>query len=68
MLEVPNYGVPDQRLTVDDTAGGVQFSALDSKTRYVFWSCETAQCRVTFDNSAPTTTNGHIINIGDNGE
>lgn len=63
----PNSTQADQRLTVDATVGGVQFSAFHADTLYVFWSNEDAQCRVTFDASAPTTTNGHIINIGDSG-
>lgn len=60
----PNGTVADQRLTVDNTVGGVQFAAFDEATTHVFWSCETAQVRVTFDGSAPTTTNGHVIEPG----
>jgi hypothetical protein len=63
----PNGTQADQRLTVDDTVGGVQLSAFHTDTVYVFWSCETAECRVTFDGSAPTTTNGHIVSPGDSG-
>jgi hypothetical protein len=58
---------PDEALTVDATAGGVQLAALHADTTHVFWSNETAPCRVTFDGSGPTTTNGHLINIGDSG-
>jgi hypothetical protein len=67
ILMAPNATEVDQRLTVDATAGGVQLAAFHANTLYVFWSCEDAQCRVTFDNSAPTPTNGHIINVGDSG-
>jgi hypothetical protein len=63
----PNGTQADQSLTVDATAGGVQFAAFHADTTQVFWSCEAAQCRVTFDGSAPTTTNGHLIGIGDSG-
>jgi len=63
----PNGTQADQRLTVDATAGGVQFSAFHADTTQVFWTCEDAQCRVTLDGSAPTTSNGHIINAGDSG-
>lgn len=63
----PNAAQADQRLTVDDTAGGVQFAAFHADTTQVFWTCEAAQCRVTFDGSAPTSTNGHIIEVGDSG-
>lgn len=66
MLE-PNGTQADQRLTVDATLGGVQFAAFHADTTHVFWSCEDAQCRVTFDGSAPTATNGHIINVFDSG-
>ena len=58
---------PDEALTVDATAGGVQLAALHADTTHVFWSNETAPCRVTFDGSAPTSTNGHLVNIGDSG-
>lgn len=66
MLE-PNGTQADQRLTVDATLGGVQFAAFQAGTTHVFWSCEDAQCRVTFDGSAPLATNGHIINPLDSG-
>lgn len=59
---VPNGTKEDQRLTVDGTAGGVQFSAFDPQTTHVYLTVENAQCRVTFDGSAPTSTNGHILN------
>jgi hypothetical protein len=54
----------DQRLTIDNTAGGVQFGAFGSACTHILVSFETAQCRVTFDDSAPTTTNGHILEAG----
>jgi len=63
----PNGTQADQRLTVDATVGGVQFAALAAGTTHVFWSCEDAQCRVTFDGSAPLATNGHIISPLDSG-
>jgi len=63
----PNGTVADERLTVDATAGGVQFAALDAHTTHVFWTNEDAQARVTFDASAPTSSNGHIVDVGDSG-
>ena len=52
----------DQRLTVDDTADGVQFTAWDLlHVTHVLITAETAECRYTLDNSAPTTTNGHVL-------
>jgi hypothetical protein len=64
---VPNGIQADQRLTVDATAGGVQFAAFHADTTHVIWSAEAAEVRVTFDSSAPTSTNGHIIPIGTTG-
>jgi len=59
----PNSTQAYQSLTVDDTAGGVQFAAFHADTTHVFWTSEAAECRVTFDGSAPTTTNGHVIPV-----
>jgi hypothetical protein len=61
----PNGSQPDQRLTVDDTVR--QFTAFDAETSAVYWTSEDAPCRVTFDGSDPTTTNGHIIPAGASG-
>ena len=54
----------DQRLTVDSTAGGVVLSAFDAGTDYVVWDVQDADIMVTFDASAPTTTNGHRLYAG----
>ncbi len=59
--------VADQRLTVDDTEGGVQLSGFHPNTTHVLYSVEGAQCRFTLDSSAPTTTNGHLLEAGDTG-
>lgn len=64
---VPNGVQADQALTVDATAGGVQFAAFHADTTEVFWDCQAAQCRVTFDGSAPTAANGHLLQPGDSG-
>jgi hypothetical protein len=37
---IPNAAQADQRLTVDDTAGGVQFAAFHADTTQVFWTHE----------------------------
>jgi hypothetical protein len=61
----PTPGVTDQTLTVDATAGGVQFgTAFNSLTRYIVLDVQGADVRVTYDDSAPTTTNGHILFAG----
>ena len=63
----------DHRLTVDSTAGGVQFSqsskddntdAFDSLTKFISFDVQNADCFVTFDTSAPTTSNGHRLYAG----
>tara|TARA_R110002072_G_scaffold220939_1_gene378180 strand:- start:841 stop:1155 length:315 start_codon:yes stop_codon:yes gene_type:complete len=60
----PTPGATDQALSVDATAGGVQFSAFNSLTKYVVLDVQGADVRVTYDDSAPTTTNGHILYAG----
>tara|TARA_R110000868_G_scaffold309695_1_gene570954 strand:- start:475 stop:804 length:330 start_codon:yes stop_codon:yes gene_type:complete len=57
--------IADQRLTVDSTAGGVQFSAFNAITQVVVLDIQGADIMVTFDGSAPTTTNGHRLYDGD---
>lgn len=66
MLE-PNGSQPDQNLTISSASGGVQFSTFDSMTTHIFWSTSYGDCRVTFDGSLPTATNGHVIEIGSSG-
>ena len=56
--------VTDQRLTVDNTAGGVQFSAFNAITQLVVLDVQGADVMCTFDGSAPTTTNGHRLYDG----
>lgn len=63
-------GVNDEALSVDNTAGGVQLTASgwsNTNTMYVQWQCQTDQIRVTFDGSAPTTTNGFLLEAGQSG-
>lgn len=62
---VPNGAEADQRLTVDDSVR--QFAAFHSDTTAIYWTSEAAECRVTFDGSAPTTSNGHVIAAGSSG-
>lgn len=65
-----------EKLTIDDTVGGVGFST--SKTygpvdtfmplracKEVFCTLETGPIRFTLDGTAPTTTTGHLMNAGD---
>ena len=59
----PTPGVADQTLAVADAA--VQFgTAFNSLTRYIVLDVQLADVRVTYDGSAPTSTNGHILFAG----
>jgi len=58
---IPNGVQADQRLSVDGTAVGVQFTAFHADTTYVLFSVEDYDVRFTLDNSAPTSVNGHIL-------
>ena len=59
----PTPGVTDQSLAVADSA--VQFgTAFNSLTKYVVLDVQTADVRVTYDGSDPTTSNGHILFAG----
>lgn len=58
----------DTRLTVDSTAGGVQFAAAfftqdpqNSAFTCVDLDVQDADVYCTFDSSAPTTSNGHLL-------
>lgn len=54
----------DQRLTVDNTAGGVQFAAFSDLADLIVLDIQDADVMCTFDGSAPTTTNGHRLYQG----
>lgn len=56
----------DQRLTVDNTSGGVSFTDYtETYVDTVELDVQTAAVMCTFDDSAPTTTNGHQLNAGE---
>ncbi len=58
--------ITDQRLTIDDTVGGVTFTDItDPNVTSVELDLQTAAVMCTFDDSAPTTTNGHQLNPGE---
>jgi len=57
-----SVNVADQRLTVDDTLGGVQFTTFAvPNIDVVMFDVQTADVMCTVDGSAPTTTNGHRL-------
>jgi len=73
LYPIPSGTANDHRLTVDATAGGVQFSqsgkddntdAFDSLTKYIAMDIQDADVFMTFDGSAPTTSNGHKLFAG----
>ncbi len=72
LYPIPSGTGNDHRLTVDATAGGVQFSganddntsAFDSLTKYIAMDVQDADVFMTFDGSAPTTSNGHKLFAG----
>ena len=73
LYPIPSGTANDHRLTVDATAGGVQFSdsgkddnanAFDSLTKYIAMDVQDADVFMTFDGSAPTTSNGHKLYAG----
>ena len=56
--------VSDQRLTVDATVGGVQFSTFSDTSNMIVLDVQDADVMCTFDGSAPTSTNGHRLYSG----
>ena len=69
MFPKPAYAssgaVADQRLTVSNAAGGVQFgTAFNVITDFVMFDVQDADVYVTIDGSAPTTSNGHKLYQG----
>ena len=72
LYPIPSGSGNDHRLTVDATAGGVLFSganddntsAFDSLTKYIAMDVQDADVFMTFDGSAPTTSNGHKLFAG----
>lgn len=63
---IPTPGATDQRLTVDSTAAGVQFvDSYNSKSKFVIVDVQDADVMMTIDGSAPTSSNGHRLNVGE---
>lgn len=64
MPKEPISAIGSERLTVDATVGGVALTVPSAARRAVI-TVETAEMRFTEDTTAPTTTRGHLVNIGD---
>ena len=62
LYPAPTPGVTSKTLAVGNSV--VQFSAFNSLTKFVVLDVQVADVRVTYDGSAPTTTNGHILFAG----
>lgn len=58
----PVAGVAHKSITVSSTALGI--GALHSQTKYVLLTVNTEGVRCTFDGSAPTSTDGHLLAAG----
>ena len=64
----------NETITIDDTSGGVGFTAANSAlaqslygrdVKQVIFTVETAQIRAWDSDLAPTSSTGHVLNIGD---
>lgn len=53
-----------ETLTVSSASAG-GFLTIPAGARQAYISCETAQIRFWVDGTLPTSTTGHVINIGD---
>jgi len=58
----PHVGKTLQEIAV--AASVVQLSAFDLQTHYVLLEVKNASIYVTFDNSTPSATNGHVLASG----
>ena len=57
----PNGTVAGENLSCATTGSGVQFAAFHADTKYVMIDVQDNNVYVTFDDSTPTATNGHIL-------
>lgn len=65
MPDHPERFTAGERLTVDNTSGGVPFTAATvANATYVFGTVETAQIRWLANGTAPTASVGHIADVG----
>ena len=53
-----------QRLTVDDTSGGVALPSIPAAAVAAVCTLETAQIRFTLDGTAPTSSAGKLLEVG----
>ena len=54
-----------EAVTIDDTSGGITLTeATYDKAYHAYCTLEDGQIRFTVDGTAPTTTVGHILEVG----
>lgn len=62
-------GFAHESITIDSTSGGKGFTlatyTASSGVARALITAETAQMRYTYDGTAPTTTVGHLLEVGD---
>tara|TARA_R100001463_G_scaffold45185_1_gene93340 strand:- start:19 stop:327 length:309 start_codon:yes stop_codon:yes gene_type:complete len=57
----PNSTIAGENLSCATSGSGVSFAAFDSDTKYVMIDVQDNNVIVTFDGSAPTASNGHLL-------
>jgi|TARA_R110000772_G_scaffold78073_3_gene167607 hypothetical protein len=57
----PNGTISGENLSCATSGSGVSFAAFDSNTKYVMIDVQDNNVIVTFDGSAPTASNGHLL-------
>ena len=57
----PNGTIAGENLSCATTGSGVQLAALDADTKYVMIDVQDNNVIVTFDGTAPTASNGHLL-------
>ena len=57
----PNETVAGENLSCATTGSGVSFAALHGDTKYCIIDVQDNNVIVTFDGSAPTASNGHLL-------
>ena len=57
----PNGTVAGENLSCATTGTGAQFATFNSNTKYVIIDVQDNNVYVTFDDTAPTATNGHVL-------
>jgi len=64
---MPGPGISNgyESLTVDNTSGGVALASVATNADHARLTLETAQIRFRVDGTAPTSSEGHLLEVGD---